>query len=223
MMVHCQTRKRDLVDTLFQLGLFVSYVRVLTISTRVANGLNEQYIEHGVICPPALRKTLYTTAAVDNIDHNPIATTAKDSFHGTGISLFQFRNSHATGDSHVVSAFDETLCESQTVKPMSESYSNVPPAVLKEKKKQTNKHTCNAHRCIAVLQNSTEEAEVKKEFCWLRHAQEKVEDSFDGSLNISWSAFHSDRESEKDMLPSLTALFPLAEEQSKSVAMIRHP
>ena len=96
MMVHCQTRKLDLVDKLFQLRLSVSYDRVLTISTSVANRLNEQYIEHGVICPPALRKTLYTKAAVKNIDHNPSATTAKDSFHDTGISLFQFRNSHAT-------------------------------------------------------------------------------------------------------------------------------
>ena len=26
---------------------------------------------------------------MDNIDHNPSSTTARDSFHGTGISLFQ--------------------------------------------------------------------------------------------------------------------------------------
>ena len=32
---------------------------------------------------------LFTTAAVDNIDHNPSFTTARDSFHGTRISLFQ--------------------------------------------------------------------------------------------------------------------------------------
>ena len=50
----------------------------------------------------------------------------------------------------------------------------------------------------------------------------KKEDSFDESLTISWSDFHADRESEKDMLPSLTALLPLFEEHSKSVAMIRH-
>ena len=54
----------------------MSYDGVLTISTIVANSLNEQYIEHGIVCPPALLKTLYTTAAVDNIDHNPSATTA---------------------------------------------------------------------------------------------------------------------------------------------------
>ena len=56
MMVHCQTRKRDLVDKLFQLGLSVSYDRVLTISTCVANGLTEQYTEHGLfVNPPFVR------------------------------------------------------------------------------------------------------------------------------------------------------------------------
>jgi hypothetical protein len=32
---------------------------------------------------------VFTTAAVDNIDHNPSSTTSKSSFHGTGISIFQ--------------------------------------------------------------------------------------------------------------------------------------
>ena len=99
---------------------------------------------------------------------------------------------------------------------MPESYSNVPSAVLKEEKP-----TIPATH-IDLLQNPTEEAEIEKESCWLRQVQEKVEDPFDGSLNISWSSFHTDRESEKDMLPSLTALLPLFEEQSKSVAMTRH-
>ena len=33
---------------------------------------------------------LFTVAAVDNIDYIPSATTAKDSFHGTGISLMLY-------------------------------------------------------------------------------------------------------------------------------------
>ena len=32
---------------------------------------------------------MFTTSAVDNIDHNPSSTTATGSFHGTGVSLFQ--------------------------------------------------------------------------------------------------------------------------------------
>ena len=43
-----------------------------------------------MVCPPVLRKRILTTAAMDNIDHNPTASTATTSFHGTSISLFQY-------------------------------------------------------------------------------------------------------------------------------------
>ena len=38
--------------------------------------------------PTQLRHGLFTAGALDNLDHNPSSTTAKDSFHGTGISFF---------------------------------------------------------------------------------------------------------------------------------------
>ena len=41
------------------------------------------------MCPAQLRKGLFTIGALDNLDHNPSSTTAKGSFHGTAISLFQ--------------------------------------------------------------------------------------------------------------------------------------
>ena len=50
-----------------------------------------KYVEDGVVCPSDLRKGLFTTgvtAVMDNIDHNPTATTATPSFHGTSISMF---------------------------------------------------------------------------------------------------------------------------------------
>uniref|UniRef100_H3APT7 Uncharacterized protein n=1 Tax=Latimeria chalumnae TaxID=7897 RepID=H3APT7_LATCH len=34
-----------------------------------------------------MEKDMFTTAAVDNLDHNPSSTTAKDSFHGIAVSL----------------------------------------------------------------------------------------------------------------------------------------
>ncbi|VDI47352.1 Hypothetical predicted protein, partial [Mytilus galloprovincialis] len=43
------------------------------------------------------KKGLFTTAAVDNIDHNPSSTTAKTSFHGTGISIFQHPSDDISG------------------------------------------------------------------------------------------------------------------------------
>ena len=47
----------------------------------------DSYLEEGVVCPSILRKRLFTTAAMDNIDHNPTSTTATTSFHGTSISF----------------------------------------------------------------------------------------------------------------------------------------
>ncbi len=61
----------------------------MTISTILNNNLCLQYETEKVMCPPKLKINFFTNAALDNIDHNPSSTTAKDSFHGTGISLFQ--------------------------------------------------------------------------------------------------------------------------------------
>ena len=47
-----------------------------------------------------LRKGLFTVGALDNIDHNLSATTSlSSSFHGTGISLFQFPTKEKLGES----------------------------------------------------------------------------------------------------------------------------
>ncbi len=94
--IHVATRSRGLVDTLFNLGLCVSYDRLLQLSADIANGVCQRFRMEGVVCPPKLRHGLLTTGIVDNIDHNPSSTTTKDSFHGTGVSLVQ-HPSHTDG------------------------------------------------------------------------------------------------------------------------------
>ena len=91
--------KRQLIDTLHQYGICISYDRVLEIPSQMGEALVERYLEEGLVCPSVLRKGLFTTAAIDNIDHNPSATTAKSSFHGTGISLFQHPIGNNSGSS----------------------------------------------------------------------------------------------------------------------------
>jgi hypothetical protein len=61
---------------------------VLEISTQLGESVLSQFMEDGVVCPAILQKCLFTTSAVDNIDHNPSVTTATISCHGTGISVF---------------------------------------------------------------------------------------------------------------------------------------
>lgn len=132
--IHARTRKRDVIDTMFDLGLSISYDRVLDISTAMGNRVCEQYHRDAAVCPPNLRQGLFTTAAVDNIDHNPSSTTATGSFHGTGISLFQHPNEHSSGlDRREHSILVKKTSSSKRVSELPQSYTNVCPLELPRK------------------------------------------------------------------------------------------
>ena len=126
--LHAQTRKRQLIDTMFQLGLSISYDRVLGISTQLGNSVCQQYQTENVVCPLKLRKELFTVAAVDNIDHNPSSTTAKDSFHGTGISLFQQPTVETPGIDRGLSILNEDT-RGKSIAPLPESYTTINPVI----------------------------------------------------------------------------------------------
>ena len=70
-------------------GLSILYERVLEIDNLTANPIYEYFKDDKVVCPPKLRENLFKTATYDNRDHNLSSITAKEVFHGTGISEFQ--------------------------------------------------------------------------------------------------------------------------------------
>lgn len=130
LMVHTKTRKRELVDTLFNLGLSISYDRVLEISTDLGNEVCRFYESEKAVCPPNLRGKLFTTAAVDNIDHNPTSTSSHDSFHGTGISLFQHADKTSPGILRSIPAPSESSSKDKKIGNLPESYTMVKPVAL---------------------------------------------------------------------------------------------
>ena len=85
------------------------------------------------MCPPKMRSGLFTTAAVDNIDYNPSSATAKDSFHGTGISLMQHPSHDFVGHDRCVVIINQTTPSTKSVAPLPSKYTNVPPTALKTK------------------------------------------------------------------------------------------
>ena len=130
-MFHTKTRKRELsVDTLFHLGLCISCYRVLKISTELGDKICRYYEQEKVVCPPELKGGLFTTAAVDNIDHNPSSISAHDSFHGTGISLFQHPDDVTSGAKRNIIAAQEGTHANNTKRNLPDFYTTVPPAVL---------------------------------------------------------------------------------------------
>jgi hypothetical protein len=90
MSVYAKTRKKGLVEMLNEYGLSIPYGQVLEISVQFGDAAVEQFIDEGVVCPSTLRKSLFTTAAMDNIDHNPSARSATTLFQGTSIFFFQY-------------------------------------------------------------------------------------------------------------------------------------
>ena len=88
--IHTQTRSKMLLNYFHKLGISVSYKRVIEVENSLASALCARFEDDDIVCPSQLRKNLFTVGALDNIDHNLTSTTAQGSFHGTGISVFQF-------------------------------------------------------------------------------------------------------------------------------------
>jgi len=95
--VHTQTMSKKLIAHLLELGLSVSYDRVVELENQLATAVCENIAKNGIVCPAQLRKGLFTVSALDNTDHNSSNTTAKGSFHCTSISLFQFSSKSNVG------------------------------------------------------------------------------------------------------------------------------
>lgn len=91
------TRKKGLIDIFYQLGLSISYDRLDNMLDAKAQEVADLYMQEGVVCPKDVRCGVFTTAAVDNIDHNPSSTTAQGSFHGTAITLMQHISPESQG------------------------------------------------------------------------------------------------------------------------------
>ena len=134
LLVHNKTRKRDLIDNLFQKGLSVSYDRVLQVSTEEANRVIAKYDIEGCVCPTNLKKKnkLFTTGNLDNIDHNPLSTLSQDSFHGTSISITQHVTIDNPGVDRVIPDIPENMPKRQfkSIRSLPKSYTDVPPVSL---------------------------------------------------------------------------------------------
>ena len=223
--IHAKTRSRDLIETMHSLGLSVSYDRVLAISTELGNSVLRRYHEEQVVCPPNLRIGLFTTSALDNIDHNPSSTTARDSFHGTDISMFQ----HATLDvpgtlrsNTLITTSTTATSTSKSVGELPQSYTQVTPVTLESNVPPPDNYQLQQEPATESTSNL-----ITKENGWLQNASNIADSSSASAAEniqcISWAAYHSTNEQPRQSSPSaINALLPLFPDEAKSAAMIKH-
>ena len=224
-LLHSRTRSKDLVDTLYRLGLSVSYDRVLGVAADHGNTAISHFETIGTVCSPTLNIGVFTTSAVDNIDYDPTVTTAQGSFHGTGISLFQHPNTE--NRSTAQRSFDSTSRSGKKVTKLPVSYTLV-PAVTVTKSEPPVPDVCGLQKPGCSLMSKA----VAQENDWCDHLSKIISegnydtDSGKADLHVSWAAYHS-RRREQAATPvhgpaAVTALLPLFPDDSKSVAVTLH-
>ena len=216
LMLHAQTRKRELVDKMFNLGLSISYDCVLRLSVEMGNGVCQRFHLEQVVCPPMLKGGVFTSAAVDNLDHNPSATTANDSFHGTGISLLQHPVSADEGVQNAIVITGNA--GSRSVGNLPHFYTDVPPIACSVKQSPV-----PATSVISLKRDGFKE-QTGREYRWLENTRHILEESTElqSNVNISWAAYHAQNQESVDRIITPTALLPLFHESAYTVAMIRH-
>ena len=186
--IHQLTRSKKFIQQFYQMGISISYDRVLELEEWIATAVCEQFGEDGVVAPACLRKGLFTVGALDNLDHNPSSTTSVNSFHGTGISLFQFPTRNDPGESRQ----PVTIPPSGHKHSLPDYYACVPAVAL----------TTSA---IAVPSSVTTETEPSQacldeatveEAGWFSHALPLVEEEvlISGKDAIAWAAHHASRQ-----------------------------
>lgn len=218
-MIHTKTRKRELVDNLYQLGLSISYDRVLGISTELGNKICHQYQKEKAVCPQQLKCGLFTTAAVDNIDHNPSSTTSLKSFHGTGISLFQHPDNKFSGAKRCFMHENRGPNETK-ISYLPESYTTVPPVGLISRFPSLPKQEGPTKVDCQLISLA-----LAKEYDWLKRVCQVLEsDTVEMDEMISWAAYHASHQTEPitEEEVAITSLLPLFLEDSMSLAMIKH-
>ena len=211
--LHAETRKRELVEKLAQLGISITYDRVLQISADMGNSVCELYRLEQVVCPPMLKLNLFTTSAVDNIDVNKSSTTAKDSFHGTAISLFQHprQPDDGTDRGRIILGGAAGM---KKLGALPNYYTNVPPVQASVK----------GSPVPDIGLTSMAREETPSDDRWLEHVREHIENKTTATRtdNISWAAYHAHNLSQSARPMSITALLPLFHESAHTVAMIKH-
>ena len=64
--------ERNIIDKLVDSGLSIPYNHVIEMCTNLGDHMIAQCSEENVVCPSSMRNGIFTTSAVDNIDHNPL-------------------------------------------------------------------------------------------------------------------------------------------------------
>ena len=154
-----------------------------------------------------LRTNLFTSGAIDNIDHDPSSNTAQSSFHGTSISIHQ----HCSLNEGLLRD-QPVLLDSETnaIGRLPEDYVVIAPFY-----RPVLGHA--AHPYVVKEQEfSVEPHSQKAELEWMQYVSESISAGEPELVGVSWAAFDARNSESIRTTPDITALLPLFRELLKS-------
>ena len=218
--MHAQTRSKKLVNQLYELGLSVSYQRVDDIMNNLATSVCDHFKSVGVVCPLSLQSGLFTVGAIDNLDHDTSSTTAQGSFHGTGISLFQFPKQASDVSQPAVQKVN--LCSTRSASrdiTLPDKYSSVSPVSIKTSEVNV---PATSQGGVETLSTDQLSIAIEKQVHWLKHCEHHLNEELTKGVYLSWAAYHASVTELPSPLPCLSSLLPLFYEKAATVAMMKH-
>ena len=219
--VHGATRDRSLIDTFYNLGISISYDRLMSVSTETTNSVLDRYEREGVVCPSKLRGGLFTTSAADNIDHNPSSTSSHGSFHGTAISLVQHPSNEQLGTARDPDTFDATKpTVTKKIAQLPSSYSDLNPIALPV----SDLRAPELPRGMSIpVSTRDDNSGIREEEDWLHNIEKLLSKETLGPKDFaSWAAFRAEKSSLNGRNPAIISLLPMFVENAHSLAMIAH-
>ena len=156
----------------------------------------------------SLRKGLFTVGAIDNLDHNPSSTTSVNSFHGTGISLFQTPTNTKFGESRQLQTVQLSNRQNHV---LPDSYASVPAVALKTTDIEVSegKVAIDVQECDTRSTKLCLDEAVTKEHTWIEHVLPLLEKKLTDKDAIAWAACHATLQPPLQDQPAIWALLPL--------------
>ena len=119
--------KKKQIKKSHELGLSVSYSRVMEVKQAIARAVCKCHVEDGVVLPTNLRGNVFVTYDVDNLDSHNMGNFSQDEFHGTALSA----TNHLSNENQGVKRAPIKLDFSDASAPqLPDSYDVVPPVEL---------------------------------------------------------------------------------------------
>ena len=211
--LHANSRDKDAISTFHALGMSVSYDRVMDVRKNFAKAVSKQWDEDGVVVPSNIKRNVFVTSAVDNIDES-----GRYEFHGTAMTLTSHLTCDNMGDDPPPLNLD--LPDGTSIH-LPESYSIVP--YVEEYAGDINMSPIPAGSGRPSFGEDLP-TEIQED-AWLDHVYAVAVEG-DGEIQdkpVSYSGFFSSNQDAADVRPSAAVgVFPVFYEKAASMAMQKH-